>query len=107
MTKYIDKQSAIDLVLKIRSPRDFDYWTIAYEGMRVVRPETLDKILYAIKKLPDANVAPVVHARWEACKVGPMNAYACSNCGLIVIERNIPVLKYCHQCGARMDGEKE
>lgn len=88
MTEYITKEQALEAVTRNLSLYG-DEWMAAYN---------------IVGAIPPADVAPVVHARWEACKVGPMNAYACSNCGLVVIERNIPMLKYCHQCGARMDG---
>lgn len=86
MPEYITKDQAIDL--------------LHYYG-----DEKGAAIIADVEELKPADVAPVVHAQWEACKVGPINAYKCSNCGLVVIERNISTLKYCHQCGARMDGD--
>lgn len=91
MPEYITKEQAIDEVWDAFTSHD--------------DPDLGRVIEENIKRLPAADVAPVVRARWEACKVGPMNAYACSNCGLIVIERNIPLVKYCPQCGSRMDGD--
>lgn len=55
-----------------------------------------------IRKLPAADVAPVVHGRWVDGK--------CSNCGV-----DIPTddahdaifedeCRFCYYCGARMDG---
>lgn len=92
MTEYITKEQAIEAMEQVTQPECFI-------------EDTRKDFAKIIEKLPAADVAPVAHGRWEACKVGPINAYACSNCGLVVIERNIPMLKYCHQCGARMDGE--
>ena len=90
MTEYITKEQA---------------QVAAMRALQIIGIECLD-VYNEIDNAPAADVAPVMHARWEATKVGPMNAYACSNCGLVVIERNIPVLKYCPQCGARMDGDQ-
>ncbi len=57
-----------------------------------------------LTKIPDADVAEVVHADWGAIRKG---FYECSRCG-----RKEPspwggvkkIYPYCH-CGARMDGE--
>lgn len=102
MTEYITKEQAIAVVKEaIANIVNSDSETVSLTDLEIEIEMTITDYTDA------ADVAPVMHARWEATKVGPMNAYACSNCGLVVIERNIPVLKYCHQCGARFDGEEE
>lgn len=88
MTEYISKERAQDLIVT------------ATQGNG-------SRLAYMLSKLedePPADVVEVVHARWEAQEVGSINAYKCSNCGLITINRNIPLLRYCERCGARMDG---
>lgn len=69
---------------------------------------------HAIKELPAADVAPVVHGRWikdndsfqtdddyYCCYFD----YNCSNCGEVVNDRyKLP--KYCPECGAKMDGKE-
>lgn len=63
-----------------------------------------------IQAMPAADVAPVVHARWgdyEAFPLAPsMNGYPCGNCGMHFSPSVVPVLKYCPNCGAKMDKEE-
>lgn len=57
-----------------------------------------------IRKLPAADVAPVVHGRWIADGDGYHWTYNCSICawkdGYPFNERH----NFCPSCGARMDG---
>lgn len=58
---------------------------------------------------PAADVAPVVHARWDEDKYAFCNV--CPECGLIIertcIKRNSGKLNLCPNCGAKMDGERK
>ena len=57
-----------------------------------------------------ADVAPVVHSYWgeyESFPLAPsMNGYPCMNCGMHFRASSVPVLNYCPNCGAKMDGEE-
>ena len=59
----------------------------------------------ALCEIPAADVAPVVHGRWE--KRG--SAWYCTRCGIgyRITYGNIPASrhKYCPRCGVRMDGK--
>lgn len=65
-----------------------------------------------IKETPAADVEPVRHAHWidqEPELIDDEHQYRCSAC---CVEDTIhPALlhnaKYCHFCGAKMDGEQE
>ena len=65
----------------------------------------VDRIIEA----PSADVAPVVHGRWiETYHEGyEMWGYDCSECddGFATKERCKSKPNYCHNCGARMDGD--
>ena len=74
---------------------------------RPVGTNIIEAVERHVREMPTADVAPVVHARLEAHEFGPIDAYKCSNCGLITINRNIPLLRYCPHCGARMEGEEQ
>ena len=60
---------------------------------------TCDRII----DLPSADVAPVRHAYW--IKISLAGIYECSECGKNVMTSDIEAYKYCHGCGAIMDGE--
>ena len=90
MAEYIEKQSALDAIL--REPPDAHYpsWYMA-----------------KIKMLPAADVVPVVHGRW--IRLQHSGTIVCGNCG-----RNIRKNRgndyadfepYCPNCGCRMDLE--
>lgn len=99
MAEYIEKQAALDAIL--REPPDAHYpsWYAA-----------------KIKVLPAADVVPVVHGRWEeytrsryiGCdEYGDPRyvdgvVYYCSNprCR----RRTVIKERYCPSCGAKMDG---
>ena len=63
--------------------------------------------LSAIESAPAADVAPVVHGRWEfAGGDDDENLYGwCSVCNKHWKEEHIENFNYCPNCGARMDGE--
>lgn len=60
-----------------------------------------------LNHVPDADVDIVKHARWgeyESFPLAPsMNGYPCSNCGMHFSASSVPILKYCPNCGAKMD----
>lgn len=69
-----------------------------------------------IRKLPAADVAPVVHGQWDAEGDGyadgeiVLDVWYCSKCGYCIDDGTdnpdcLP--KYCPNCGARMDGAAE
>jgi hypothetical protein len=56
-----------------------------------------------IKALPAADVAPVVHGRWDNLD-GYKTRMVCSVCGWDVPEYG-KFYSYCPNCGAKMDGD--
>lgn len=63
-----------------------------------------DQIAKAINDIPAADVAPVVHARWQMRR----SSWYCTNCGrgYRIIYGSVPASQhnYCPNCGAKMDG---
>ncbi len=86
MEKYINQIVAIDTILSNPPEAHYPSW-------------------YAeqIANLPAADVVEVVHGKWVEYQVP--NIICCSECdwGTLVEEKNF---KYCPNCGAKMDGEK-
>ena len=59
---------------------------------------------------PAVDVASVVHGRWEVIKVlGKTALYRCTACKEEMVDRigRESFHKYCHRCGAKMDGVEE
>lgn len=90
MADYIDREAAIEAVGDIH-PLDYNSRAIAER----------------LKDLPSADVAPVRRGRWIWHDVNGVAFYVkeCSVCGWVhALSGNY---LYCHNCGARMDGEKD
>lgn len=69
-----------------------------------------EKAAQMLEQLPAADVAPVVHGRWDDSGrytfPGGSTAVRCNNCGcaLTVSEYHLNNWNYCPVCGAKMDG---
>ena len=96
MSEYINRGTAFDAVTDLAGKAST---RSAYEAVW--------KSARALKKLPAADVAPVVHGRWEQVKEWATKAkYRCSVYGreiMSAVKVNIEKYPYCH-CGAKMDG---
>ena len=59
---------------------------------------------------PEADVAPVAHAKWILDRFPYLPARECSRCTIMIPRmKQVPeqFWQYCPNCGARMDGETE
>ncbi len=59
------------------------------------------EILWAVDDIPAADVAPVVHGRWEIIRWS--DASCCSRCGIEFNFGNSEEFIFCPNCGAKMD----
>ena len=72
-------------------------------------PFNTGSVFRAINRQPAADVAPVVHARWDDSGrytfPGGSKAVSCTKCGckLTVSEFQLNKWNYCPVCGAKMD----
>lgn len=57
-----------------------------------------------IRKLPAADVAPVVHGKWSDNGIEGSMLVKCSVCGF---DCGANSFSYCPNCGAKMDGGNE
>lgn len=91
MPEYIDREKAVDALLT-------EMCMTGYQS----------RAINVIRMIEKEDVAPVVHAQWGEYEVFPlapsMNGYPCGNCGMHFSASSVPILKYCPNCGAKMDG---
>lgn len=84
MAEYIDREAFIEAV------KDIPMWgSVA--------------VMFA-DSIPAADMAPVIHGRWE--HLGG-DEWCCSVCGFVITTEGSwdkPTKKYCEDCGAKMDG---
>lgn len=88
MAEYIDRDVLIDNLQKFAP----DCYSAAVNN--------------AIVGMPKADVAPVVHERWEW---DFLDVYRCSACGETSRVKEVmgePVWDFCPNCGSKMDGGK-
>lgn len=93
MAKYIEREAALRVT-------------------HIMRPEDKD-LKSAISNIPAADVAPVVHGRWDdfgryTFPAGSV-AVRCTNCGCALTESEYHLnnWNYCPVCGAKMDGNAD
>lgn len=85
--EYIERDAALD---------DIDA-AMKNSGMGYIAGQVMKRY---IKRVPAADVAPVVHAHW--CYDSENGVYNCSRCGNAETSDG----RYCSYCGAKMDGGK-
>lgn len=62
--------------------------------------------MFLLDNIPAADVAPVVHGRWEAKGyVFGESEFECSVCHKTEWRTSIGRFRWCPFCGARMDGD--
>lgn len=94
MTKYVDIDAVKEAVRMAECDADYD-------GSRF----DAEFIENALDFIPAADVAPVVHGRWNSMDGYKMRV-VCSVCGWDVPEYG-KFYSYCPNCGAKMDLEVE
>ena len=92
MARYIDTDLLIKNIVKI-------------EDLRTLSTKTIGE---AISNTPTAEVEEVRHGEWKhSMEVGQIynhHYWNCSLCGASAFTSGYE--KYCHECGAKMDGGK-
>ena len=93
MTEYIDRNAAVKALMETK-------WERGSDGAMAME---------IVASLPAADVAPVVHGRWDDSGryTFPSGAAAvrCTNCGCALTESEYRLnnWNYCPVCGAKMD----
>lgn len=93
MAEYIEREAAFNAITDLagKAPTRSAY-------------EAVWKSARALKKIPAADVAPVVRTRWA--HLGG-DEWCCPVCGFVITTEGSwdkPTKKYCEDCGAKMDG---
>lgn len=95
MAKYIDQSAAIARLTHLE----------------VTKPvATMTEIKRALADMFPADVAPVVHGRWEYIPqtLNTLSQLRCPFCGWWSLDPSIDgAYNYCPNCGAKMDGGAE
>lgn len=89
MAEYIKREAAVKSVLRMRKPEN-----------SVAQNRMLSIIQMDMLKLPAADVAPVVHARWIDDGRGIIICPECKR----GYNLHAKYTHYCPNCGAKMDG---
>ena len=70
----------------------------------------IESVLEYVENLPAADVAPVVHGRWEYIPqtLNTLSQFRCPFCRWWSLDPSIDgAYNYCPNCGAKMDGGNE
>lgn len=82
-------------------------------------PVAYDSAINALRNVPAADVAPVVHGEWEtvdwleydaqSCETirCPEEGIACTRCRYVFKKDALWKRNFCPNCGARMDGDDD
>ena len=105
MTEYIEREATIELLRSIGS-RD-------YRREKGTIQEAIKMVSFS-EYTPAADVAPVVHGRWEKsednyCSLNLVKCSVCHEEWCFEIDDDVKDLNYnyCPNCGAKMDKEEE
>ena len=113
MTEYIDREALIAHIKNLPT-----WWADAggVYGRSMKYPEGMfdcEEVISSVENAPAADVAPVVHGRWEDSidEWFETDVYTCSKCreSYVLVEGTPKenLWHYCPNCGAKMDGETE
>lgn len=114
MTEYIEREALIEELEKLRMSETLSKHA-TYE-LCAITQDAISRAQIVVAGLPAADVAPVVHGRWEEVDWiepddsnteiirFPKAALRCSHCKFAFKKELLWRNKYCPSCGARMDG---
>lgn len=102
MAEYIDRYTLAKNICKAICGRD--------AGLCVAEPKDCSwKEMRAVFEIPVADVAQVVHGRWEVSDT-LCERFKCSECGggcwYYDYQGDVAKSRYCPNCGAKMDKEE-
>lgn len=107
MAEYIDREEAAAIIeAKQKELCPVGRYGRSYVyGLDREKYDSWEEIIDALVAIPAADVAPVVHGKWDFPIFSDGDLYdircKCSECGSI--ETPLARHKYCPNCGAKMD----
>ena len=100
MDEYIDRDKIINRICNEKCRTEYGKCQKGRDGNKVILC-----VCDFIRLQEAADVAPVVHGRWEENEKLDEGFWTCSACGFVSEATAAPSLyRYCPYCGARMDG---
>lgn len=111
MPEYIEREAAMDIFGDVPmwdgyyEPYPFEVHCAIVGVVKLIKEE--------LRKVPTADVAPVVHGRWEDStdEWFGTDVYTCSKCreSYVLVEGTPKqnLWNYCPNCGAKMDGGED
>lgn len=106
MTEYIEREAAVNTISEIVPSMSMPDGSGEDDFLVLTAQEMCAGCIEEIRKIPAADVIPVVHGKWiRKGYVCGENEWECSNCGETEWRTSSSRMKYCMFCGARMDGE--
>ena len=98
MDDYIRREDARRMVVQL----DKYAWNSPVSAERRVTVD-VDLVKFGLDRIPAADVAEVVHGRWERMRQSE-TTWRCSACDVMVGAFLAGCSHYCYCCGAKMDG---
>ena len=95
MAEYIERKAAVKIAEK---------YGLANGSVLGRHAGLADCIASEIASFPAADVAPVVHARWEWISEDIYRCTACNEKSRVAEVMGRPAWGHCPNCGAKMDG---
>ena len=117
MAEYIEREAAVNAIIAIMPSMSTPDGHGERDVLVLAAQEMCEDNIREINNIPAADVAPVVHSRWEQCDyVEPCvhgfgtnrikNAgMKCINCVHVFKKDLLWTSKFCPNCGAKMDLE--
>jgi hypothetical protein len=108
MSEYIEREAAEKIIASITPSMSSPDGCSENDHLVFAAQEMCADVIQVIHNLPNADVAPVRHGRWERYHEADVGwdewGVRCSNCGLEVEDKDFTFPeKFCPNCGAWMN----
>ena len=105
MAEYIEREAAIDYIRE--QSEECQKAFEEFGGESGIYADAYNDLAEDFHSIPAADVAPVVHGRWEYTPqtFNTLGQIRCPFCAWWSLDQSIDgIYKYCPNCGAKMDG---